>query len=68
MNYTCHTESSTFLWYLRSILEFGSLVLNPRHYGLIDKIQRTFIRMIAFKLTLRELLVTNFENPFISSE
>lgn len=47
-----------------SVLELGSLVWNPRQTGLIDKIdkvQRNFIKIIAFKSNLHELPIAEIE-------
>lgn len=53
MSYTCRK-----VLYFALRLEFGSLIWNPRQTGLIDrmdKIQRNFVRTMAFKLNLHGL-------------
>lgn len=52
---------------VRPVLKFGSLIWNPRHSGLIDKIekiQRNVIRMIAFKLNLHGQPISHVENQY----
>jgi len=65
MNYTC--LKVLYLSLVHPVLEFGSLVWNLRQTGLIDKInkiQRHFIRMIAFKLNVCGLPIADVEKQY----
>jgi hypothetical protein len=55
MNHMC--QKVLYLLLVRPILEFGSIVWNPRQIDLIDKLHRHFIRMIAFKLNSWDVLI-----------
>lgn len=68
LSYTCLKVLCFYL--VRCVLEFGSVIRNPKQIGLIDKldkIQKSFIRMIAFKLNVCGLPITEVENQCLLS-
>lgn len=63
MSYTC--LKVLYLALVRSVLTFGSMIWNPRQIDLIDKIdkiQKSFIKIIAFKLNLCSLPIAEVKN------